>query len=475
MASRSEEGAEVIVRRMMAAMARRGPDEEGLLLTSSASVGMRRLNIIDLRGGSQPAWNEDCTLAVVYNGEIYNFRELREDLERAGHIFRSHSDTEVVVHAYEAWGEDCVKRFRGMFAFAAIEMPQGSNGAATRVFLARDPLGIKPLYYTTVDGALFFASEVRALLASQVVPARLSTDALRSYLLFGSVSEPVTLVEGVFSLPPGHFMSISATRPVANPETKSYWNASGLFRERSEMSSPEQTSLPAERVRTLLENSVRCHFIADVPIGVFLSSGLDSTAVATLASGHQADLHTLTVAFPDMEFSESEQARRTAARLHTNHSELTLTGPEMLRRLDEAIAAFDQPSMDGINTYFVSWAAREAGLKVALSGLGSDELFGGYTSFRDTSIVAKVAAIAGICPRPIRAWAATSFDGSPSFRRFPRRFPKSPGCVVRSFIITRRIFLYADAVHSPESRRSFGRKVQRLAGLALVEVAVRGR
>ncbi len=155
-ASRSEEGAEVIVRRMMAAMARRGPDEEGLLLTSSASVGMRRLSIIDLRGGSQPAWNEDCTMAVVYNGELYNFRELREELERAGHIFRSQSDTEVIVHAYEAWGEDCVKRFRGMFAFAAIEMPQGSNGAATRVFLARDPLGIKPLYYTTVDGALFF-------------------------------------------------------------------------------------------------------------------------------------------------------------------------------------------------------------------------------------------------------------------------------------------------------------------------------
>jgi asparagine synthase (glutamine-hydrolysing) len=445
-ASRSEEGAEVIVRRMMAAMARRGPDEEGLLLTSSASVGMRRLNIIDLRGGSQPAWNEDCTLAVVYNGEIYNFRELREDLERAGHIFRSHSDTEVVVHAYEAWGEDCVKRFRGMFAFAAIEMPQGSNGAATRVFLARDPLGIKPLYYTTVDGALFFASEVRALLASQVVPARLSTDALRSYLLFGSVSEPVTLVEGVFSLPPGHFMSISATRPVANPETKSYWNASGLFRERSEMSSPEQTSLPAERVRTLLENSVRCHFIADVPIGVFLSSGLDSTAVATLASGHQADLHTLTVAFPDMEFSESEQARRTAARLHTNHSELTLTGPEMLRRLDEAIAAFDQPSMDGINTYFVSWAAREAGLKVALSGLGSDELFGGYTSFRDTSIVAKVAAIAGICPRPIRAWAATSFDGSPLFGASPDASRKAlaawfdPSSLPGEYFFTRTLF-----------------------------------
>jgi asparagine synthase (glutamine-hydrolysing) len=415
----SEERAEVIVRRMMAAMVRRGPDEEGVLVTPSVAVGMRRLSIIDLQGGSQPVWNEDRTLAVIYNGELYNFRELREELERAGHIFRSQSDTEVIVHAYEAWGERCVKRFRGMFAFAAIEMPHGANRAVPRVFLARDPLGIKPLYYTTVDGALFFASEVRALLASQVVQPCLSTEALCSYLLFGSVSEPETLVEGVFSLPPGHFMSISATRPIVDPETESYWEPAGAPQEQGPGQGTSDAPLPARRVRALLEDSVKSHFIADVPIGVFLSGGLDSTAVATLASGHHADIHTLTVAFPDLEFSESAQARRTAARLHTDHSELTLTGQEMLVRLDEAIAAFDQPSMDGINTYFVSWAARQAGLKVALSGLGSDELFGGYTSFRDASTIAKVAALSGLCPRPIRAWAASAFDGSPFFGASP--------------------------------------------------------
>ncbi len=148
-------------------------------------------------------WNETETLAVLYNGEIYNFRSLRKELESAGHTFRTNSDTEVIVHAFEAWGEKCVERLHGMFTFAIVEMPQGPGGRAARVFLARDRMGIKPLYYAIVEGALFFASEVRALLASGAVPARLSADALSSYLLFGSVSEPVTLVEGVFSLPPG--------------------------------------------------------------------------------------------------------------------------------------------------------------------------------------------------------------------------------------------------------------------------------
>jgi asparagine synthase (glutamine-hydrolysing) len=415
----SGERAEWIVRRMAAAMMRRGPDEEGFLFAPTAAVGMRRLSVVDLRGGSQPAWNEDRTLAVVYNGEIYNFIELREELERAGHRFQSRSDTEVIVHAYEAWGENCVKRFHGMFAFAVLELPQGASGAAARIFIARDPLGIKPLYYAVIDGALFFASEVRALLASNEVKARLSPQALHSYLLFGSVSEPMTLVEGVFSLSPGHSMSICANRPIANPETKSYWKAGEATRsERGEIQSSRQTP-PARQVRGLLESAVKNHLIADVPVGIFLSSGLDSTALAALASRHRPGIHTLTVAFPDLEFNEGEQARHTADRLGTQHSELKLTGNEMLARLDEAIGAFDQPSMDGINTYFVSWAARQAGLKVALSGLGSDELFGGYTSFHATSSVAKLAAIARFCPRPIRAWAASALDGSQVFGASP--------------------------------------------------------
>ncbi len=205
----SSEVGEAAARRMMAAMVHRGPDEEGILLAPPVTVGMRRLSIIDLPGGSQPVWNETGTLAVVYNGEIYNFASLREELEAHGHRFRTRSDTEVIVHAYEEWGERSVERLLGMFSFAVVEMPQGRGGRASRIFLARDRLGIKPLYYAVVDGVLFFASEVRALLASGCIPPRLSPEAVPAYLLFGSVCEPGTLVEGVASLPPGHTISIA--------------------------------------------------------------------------------------------------------------------------------------------------------------------------------------------------------------------------------------------------------------------------
>src|SRR5277367_3430403 len=221
----SREVSEPLVRRMMAAIVHRGPDAEGILVAPAVVAGSRRLSIIDLPGGSQPVWNETETLAVVYNGEIYNFRELRKELESAGHTFRTNSDTEVIVHAFEMWGENCIERLHGMFAFAIVEMPQGLNGRATRVFIARDRMGIKPLYYALVDGALFFASEVRALLASGAISSRLSGESLSSYLLFGSVSEPVTLVEGVFSLPPGHYLDVRVgEEPIRAVSPRPYWN-----------------------------------------------------------------------------------------------------------------------------------------------------------------------------------------------------------------------------------------------------------
>ena len=409
----SQEAGEVVVRRMTAALIHRGPDEEGYLFSPSAAMGMRRLSIIDLPGGSQPIWNEDGTIAVVFNGEIYNFRELRQKLETAGHRFRTSSDTEVIVHAYEEWGEGCLERLRGMFGFAIAEMPQGARGAASNVFIARDPLGIKPLYYTNADGALIFASEVRAVLASGCVQQQLSSEGISSYLLFGSVGEPLTLVDGVFSLPPGHSMRISATRSVRAVLPKSYAFA-GLFetvgKGNREAQHSRKIASPAQGVRSLLEAAVKNHLVADVPVGVFLSSGLDSTAIAALASRAQRGIHTFTVAFPDLEFSEAETARRTAKTLGTQHAELTLSGQDMVARLDEAIEAFDQPSMDGVNTYFVSWAARQAGLKVALSGLGSDELFGGYTSFRATRTLAKLAGAARFLPRSLRSAGVKVFS-----------------------------------------------------------------
>ena len=434
----SKDAAEGIIRRMMAAMVHRGPDEEGILLASPVAVGMRRLSIVDLPGGSQPVWNETETLAIVYNGEIYNFRELRAELEALGHRFRTRSDTEVVVHAYESWGDRCIERLNGMFAFALVEMPQGRTGRAARVFLARDRMGIKPLYYALVDGKLLFASEVRTLLASGCVPARVSSAAVPAYLLFGSVCEPLTLIEGVASLPPGHSMTVPATVPASAPAAKLYWDAP--------QAAAQSAAAPARNVRALLERAVASHLVADVPVGVFLSSGLDSTAIAALASRARAGIHTFTVAFADAEFSEAEIARRTASRLGTDHSQLTLSDQEMIARLDEAIAAFDQPSMDGINTYFVSWAARQAGLKVALSGLGSDEIFGGYSPFRSTAKVSRAAAAARLLPQPLRALFAgglartSAFGSSPDSSRKGSAAFLDPNALPHPYFFTRLLF-----------------------------------
>jgi asparagine synthase (glutamine-hydrolysing) len=441
----SKETSEAVVRRMMAAIVHRGPDEEGILVAPPVAVGSRRLSIIDLAGGSQPVWNETGTLAVIFNGEIYNFRELCKELEARGHQFRTRSDTEVIVHAYETWGENCVLHLQGMFALAAIEMPQGRGSRAVGVFLARDRLGIKPLYYAAIDGVLLFASEVRALLASGRVPARLSAEAIPSYLLFGSVSEPATLVEGVASLPPGHSMTFAVDSPTHTSEPKPYWEVERAM-SRPAQDSRNSIAAPASRVRSLLDDAVHSHLLADVPVGVFLSSGLDSTAITALASRAQGGIHTFTVAFPDAKFSEAEMARRTANRFHTKHSEFSLSDQEMVSRLDEAIAAFDQPSMDGINTYFVSWAARQAGLKVALSGLGSDEIFGGYTSFRATSRVMRLAKMARYFPRQFRAFTATPFAGSRSFLSSPDASRKAlaawldPVSLPHAFYFTRALF-----------------------------------
>ena len=443
----SRERGEMLVRRMMAAMVHRGPDGEGVLIAPPVVCGMRRLSIIDLPGGNQPIWNESNTIALIFNGEIYNFRELRKELESAGHTFRTNSDTEVIVHAFETWGEKCVERLHGMFAFAVIEMPQGPAGRPARVFIARDRVGIKPLYYAIVEDKFFFASEVRALLASGAISARLSPDALSSYLLFGCVSEPVTLVDGVFSLPPGHYLDIPTLQealPAVKPQP--YWNAAKEWERRQAPASAGSVGSPQARVRSLLEQAVAGHFIADVPVGVFLSSGLDSTAIAAIASRAQKSIHTFTVAFPDVEFSEAEKARRTAERLGTEHSECSLSGDEMLARLDEAVASFDQPSMDGINTYFVSWAARQAGLKVALSGLGSDELFGGYTSFQATSKVRRLASAARWVPKPLRRWtapqsgAARLAGSSPDALRKASAAWLDPSSMPHPYYFTRSLF-----------------------------------
>jgi asparagine synthase (glutamine-hydrolysing) len=400
------------LKRMLAALTHRGPDDEGMLIAPpaapDAALGMRRLSIIDVPGGHQPIYNETADVAVFFNGEIYNFRALRAELESTGHRFSTKSDTEVIVHAYEEWGEDCLQRLRGMFALALLDMR-----SAPRLLLARDRLGIKPLYYAVVHGALIFASEVRALLASRRVSRKISPDALDSYLLFGSVGEPMTLVDGVFSIPPGHFASIPAGAPVRDVRPAPYWSIGEALtlkvapKDAPKLDSNVAALGPAARgLRPLLERVVNEHLIADVPLGVFLSSGLDSTALVALASRNRPGLHTFTVVFEDLEFSEAELARAIARRFGTQHQEIPLDAGEMLEHLEEAVSALDQPSMDGINTYFVSRAAHSAGLKVAISGLGGDEVFGGYSTFSAGPRATRLADLGRKLPRTLRAATA---------------------------------------------------------------------
>ena len=391
------------MRAMAAAMRHRGPDDEGFLVKEprapSVALGMRRLSIIDIAGGRQPIWNETNDVAVILNGEIYNYRELRARLLQLGHTFATQSDTETIAHAWEEWEEECAQELRGMFAFAVLDL-RGRLAQAPLLFLARDPLGIKPLYYTQTAEGIFFASEVRALLAAGVTK-RLSPDALTSYLFFGSVSEPMTLVENVFSLPPGHSILLHVPERRRTPRPRPWWDQQHSPAAQ-DPKKPRDLASAARLLRPMLEDAVRAHLVADVPVGLFLSSGLDSGAIAALAAREQAGIHSFTLAFPGTPYDEAPLTRRVAEQLKTRHKEVPLGEAAIVAHLETAVGALDQPTMDGINTYLVSWAAREAGLKVALSGLGGDELFSGYKTFADVPRLRRVAAFARAMPAWLR-------------------------------------------------------------------------
>jgi len=393
---------------MAAAMQHRGPDGEGFLSNDPRAPGlalaMRRLSIIDLPGGQQPIWNEARDVAVIFNGELYNYRELRERLARLGHRFATQSDTEILVHAWEEWGEDCLSELRGMFAFAIADFRRHYTSGPL-LFLARDPLGIKPLYYAQTAEGFAFASELGALMAGGIAPKRISQDALTAFLLFGSVSEPVTMYEGVFSLPPGHRVLLYLPDRRRLPRPHPWWDPRRSPATK-DVRRPRSFRAAATALRPLLEDSVRAHLIADVPVGLFLSSGLDSGAIAALAGREHAGIQSFTLAFPGTSFDESALTRLVAQRCATRHTEIPLDGDAIPTRLDEALAALDQPTMDGINTYFVSWAAREVGLKVALSGLGGDELFAGYSTFTDTPKLSRLTSAANFVPPPLRGTTA---------------------------------------------------------------------
>ena len=433
---------------MAAAMQHRGPDDDGFLLNEARApglaLGMRRLSIIDLKTGRQPVWNETRDVAVIFNGELYNYRELRDRLILSGHRFTTQSDTEILVHAWEEWGEDCLDELRGMFALALLDLRK-RYATAPLLFLARDPLGIKPLYYTQTGDAFAFASEVRALLAGGVALKQLSRDALTSYFLFGSVSEPVTMLEGVFSLPPGHRMLLYVPERRRMPRARAWWDPTGSPTAKDARRTRDFSSA-VRALRPLLQDAVRAHLIADVPVGLFLSSGLDSSAIAALAARERTGICSFTLTFPGTTYDEAPLARGVAKHCGTQHREIPLKGDAVVSRLDEAVAALDQPSMDGINTYFVSWAAREAGLKVALSGLGGDELFGGYPQFTDTPRIRRLIRMAWFAPLPLRNAIAPLLRGVIAARSSPDAARKAiaawllPDALPHAYFFTRALF-----------------------------------
>jgi asparagine synthase (glutamine-hydrolysing) len=362
---------------MTSSLTHRGPDSAGLRAFPGCALGMRRLRVVDLRPeADQPMRGETDDVWVVYNGELYNHVELRRELEDCGHTFRSLSDTEVIVHGYEQWGDDVVLRLRGMFAFAIWD------DSRSRLLLARDRLGIKPLYLLDEAGTLSFASEARAL-----GPRPLRPEAVVSYLRLGWVGAGGTIGASVEELPPGHLL----VREGASSRTERYWE-------------PEwrDEALDPERLRAALEESVARHLVADVPVGVFLSSGVDSTVIAALAARHDPDLRTYTVAFNSGP-NEVDAAARLAADLGVSHEIVDVRDAEMTAAIPLVVNAMDQPTVDGVNSWLISQAVRSAGLTVALSGLGGDELFQGYSTFRR---VPQVAAVGARLPRVALSSAA---------------------------------------------------------------------
>jgi asparagine synthase (glutamine-hydrolysing) len=378
---------------MTDAMRHRGPDDAGEEIISQAEpavlFGHRRLAIIDLSpAGHQPMCDPDTGTWITFNGEIYNYRELRNHLEKHGQTFRTQTDTETILKAYAVWGTACVHRLRGIFAFGLWDQQR------RLLLLARDQLGVKPLYYWQDSTTLLFASEVRSLLASGLVVRRLNPQGLRSYLAYGSVQEPYTLVEGIQSLPPGHTLTWYRRKTAM----QQYWH----------IPSPERVldTPPTDvlhQVQQRLLEAVQLQLVADVSLGGFLSGGIDSTAIAALMrQATNSAVKTFSVVFDEKRYDERRYAQHAANHIGTEHTELLLRGEEVRQQLPAALAAFDQPGMDGLNTYFVSKITREAGLTVALSGVGGDELFGGYEGYRKPLLIERWSHYAHHIPHAIR-------------------------------------------------------------------------
>ena len=371
---------------MVRTLRHRGPDESGVWAEDRAGLGHARLSIIDLSDGRQPLSNEDGTVWITYNGEVYNFRELRKELEGKGHHFRTRTDTEVIVHLYEEEGIACVDRLRGMFAFGLWDAKQGC------LYLVRDRLGIKPLYYTVLNGRLIFGSEIKAILAHGGVPRAVREDALSDYLTFLYVPAPKTMFRDIFKLEPGHWLRFNAS----GARDQQYWDL-----EPQGPVGDGREGIEQELVGSL-EESVRMRLVSDVPLGAFLSGGVDSSSVVAMMSrAGQDPLVTVSVGFDESRYNELPFARRVAERYRTQHHE-EVVRPEATGIVETLAWHYDEPFADysSIPTYYVSKAARQH-VTVALSGDGGDENFGGYRRYRFDLIERKVRRL---LPRAACRW-----------------------------------------------------------------------
>jgi asparagine synthase (glutamine-hydrolysing) len=380
----------------------RGPDDDGFLVEGNVGLAMRRLSIIDIRTGHQPIANEDENLWIVYNGELYNHQELRKDLEKRGHRYRTKSDTETIVHLYEEYGRDCVKYLRGMFAFAIWDRPK------RQLFIARDRLGIKPLYYRYDGKTLLFGSEIKAILAYPVVKAEFNRGALAEYLAFGYVAGAETMYGGIQKLLPGHTLELDERSEM---KVSRYWD---LEVRGDEGTQPR--SHYVERYRELLESCVSSHLMSDVPLGVFLSGGLDSSVVAALTTKiGKEPIETFAVGYGEAAFSELPFARAVAKHIGSKHHEVRLSREEFFQTLPRLIWHEDEPIVwpSSVSLYFVARLARER-VTVVLTGEGSDETLAGYTRYPWTLLNSRLDGVyRAVTPDVLRRMVRSGIRGGP--------------------------------------------------------------
>ncbi|KAF0242836.1 MAG: asparagine synthase (glutamine-hydrolyzing) [Sediminibacterium sp.] len=352
-----------------------GPDDAGVYIDEELhlALGHRRLSLIDLSAaGHQPMFSKDKNLVIVFNGEIYNYKEIQQELQSLGHNFISHSDTEVIIAAYAQWGKDCFSRFNGMFALAILDKLNG------KLILARDHAGIKPLYYSFENGSLYFASEIRAF---KTIYSNWKTnpDWRTYFLVFGYIPEPYTTLENVYTLSKGNWMEISLN---------TFNQQQGQFAQPNYQYTIHSEQEAVTKVKDALDAAVKRHLISDAPIGLFLSGGIDSSILTLLAKKYCGDqLQTLSIDFEESSFSEKKYQQIIIDATNAKHQSFIVSKQDFIDAIPDILEAIDQPSNDGINSYFITRYAKEAGLKAVLSGIGADELFGGYPSFKRTGLL----------------------------------------------------------------------------------------